>query len=241
VNSAGRSVCSLLRGESGVKCFVHIAFGSLLVFTAILDAFAGQTSAPAQATPAFDALKLPAGTAFLAKLSTNLDGRQCKPGDPVEVEVKQDIKQGHDVMLKKGSVLLGHVAGVKAPTSNTPQLNVAIAFDSVRMKDGKRFSLNLLIQALAPEADLDRSSSLADFAGGGMTNAERDASVSGHNNTVRGSIKQLTPSSTGVYDLQGLALGDQTTNGAHYSTLASSTGDFRLKKGAQLVMKVVSE
>jgi hypothetical protein len=222
-----------------MKCLIHVAFGSLLVFTGIQRSLAGQVPPPPQATPAFDALKLPAATAFLAKLSTNLDGRQCKPGDPVEAEVKQDIKQGHDVMLKKGSVLLGHVAGVKAPTSSTPQINVAIAFDSVRMKDGKRFSLNLLIQALAPEADLERSSSLADFAGGGMTNAERDATVSGHNNTVRGNIKQLTPSSTGVYDLQGLALGEQTTNGTHYSTLTSSTADFRLKKGAQLVMKVV--
>jgi hypothetical protein len=222
-----------------MKCLVHIAFGSLIVFTATLNAFAGQTPAPAQASPAFDTLKFPAETAFLARLSTNLDGRQCKPGDPVEAEVKQDIKQGHDVLLKKGSVLLGHVAAVKVPTSNTPQLNVAIAFDSVRMKDGKRFSLNLVIQALGPEADLDNSSSLADFTGGGVSNAERAASVSGHNNTVRGTIMQLTPSSKGVYDLQGLALGDQTTSGAHYCILTSSTGDFRLKKGAQLVMKVV--
>jgi hypothetical protein len=36
-------------------------------------------------------------------------------------------------------------------------------------------------------------------------------------------------------------LADQTTNGSHYSTLTSSAGDFRLKKGAQLVMKVLSE
>ena len=223
-----------------MKYFVYAILGSLLVFTGIRDSLAGQTSAPAQATPALDALKLPNGTAFLARLSTNLDGRQCKPGDPVEAEVKQDIKQGHDVMLKKGSALLGRVAGVQAPTSGAPQLNVAIAFDSVRMKDGKRLSLNLVIQALAPEADLDTSGSLSDFTGGGMTNAERTATVSGNNSTVRGSIRQLTPSSKGVYDLQGLTLGDQTTNGARYTILTSSTA-FHLKKGAQLVVKVVRE
>jgi hypothetical protein len=223
-----------------MKYFAYAALGSLLVFAGPQGPLAGQTPAPAQAAPALDALKLPAGTAFLAKLSANLDGRRCKPGDPVEAEVKQDIKQGHDVLLKKGSVLLGHVAGVKAPTSRTPQLNVAIAFDSVRTKDGKQFSLNLVIQALAPEADVTNNDTLAAGRGMGVTSSS-NATVSGHATTLKGTTTQLSVTSTGVYDLQGLDLGDQTTNGAHYSTLTSSTGDFRLKKGAQLVMKVVSE
>jgi hypothetical protein len=223
-----------------MKYFAYAAFVSLLVFTVIRSSSAGQTSAPAQATPALDALKLPPGTAFLARLSTNLDGRQCKPGDPVEAEVKQDIKQGHDVLLKKGSVLLGHVAGVKAPASDTHQLSVAIAFDSVRTKDGKRFSLNVDIQALAPEADVTNNDTLAAGRGMGVTSSS-NATVSGHATTMKGTISQLSVTSTGVYDLQGLELGDQTTNGAHYSTLTSSTGGFHLKKGAQLVMKMVSD
>lgn len=222
-----------------MKYFAYAALGLLLVFTGIRSSLAGQAPAQAQATVALDALKLPPGTVFLARLSTNLDGRQCKPGDPVEGEVKQDIKQGHDVLLKKGSTLLGHIAGVKVPTSDTPQLTVAIAFDSVRMKDGKRFQLNLIIQALAPEGDVDSNNSLADFAGPVTTKSTSTAGVSGHNGTLKGSINHLTATSTGVYDLRGLTLSDQTTNGAHYSTLASSTGEFRLKKGAQLVMKVV--
>ena len=96
---------------------------SVLVFTAIRSSSAGQTSAPAQATPALDALKLPSGTVFMARLSDESGWPAVQAhGDPVEAEVKQDIKQGHDVLLKKGSVLLGRVAGVKAPASDTPQL-----------------------------------------------------------------------------------------------------------------------
>lgn len=222
-----------------MKYFAYAGIVLLLLFSGSRSSSAGQTSAPAQTTPALDALKLPSGTAFLARLSTNLDGRQCKPGDPVEAEVKQDIKQGHDALLKKGSTLLGHIAGVKVPSSDTPQLKVAVAFDSVKLKDGKQFSLNLVIQALAPEADTN-TSSLADFAGPVTTKSTSTAGVSGQNDTIRGNTKQLSPSSTGVYDLRGLALGDQTTNGTHYSTLTSST-DFRLKKGTQLIMKVVTE
>ena len=74
----------------------------------------------------------------------------------------------------------------------------------------------------------------------GVTSSS-NATVSGHATTLKGTTTQHSVTSTGVYDLQGLDLGDQTTNGAHYSTLTSSTGDFRLRKGAQLVMKVVSE
>jgi len=188
-----------------MKSFAYAALGSMLVFTGFQGLLAGQASAPAQAAPTLDALKLPAATAFLAKLSTNLHGRQCKPGDPVEAEVKQDIKQGHDVMLKTGSALLGHVAGVKAATTNTPQLNVAIDFDSVRTKDGKRFSLNVDIQALAPEADTTNNGTLND--GRGLDAASTKATVSGHAATLKGSIAHLSVTSTGVYDLQGLALG----------------------------------
>jgi hypothetical protein len=224
-----------------MKYLAYAVIGSLLVFAGVQSSSAGRASTQTQATATLDELKLPEKTAFLAKLSTNLDGRQCKPGDPVEAEVKQDIKQGHDVLLKKGSVIVGHIAGVHAPVSDKPELSVAIALDTAKMKDGKQFSLKLLIQALAPEADTDSNTSLSDFTGGGMQNATRVAGVSGRSTTVNGSINKLTPESKGVYDLQGLSLGDQVTNGARYSTLASSTGDFRLKKGTQLVLKVVSQ
>jgi hypothetical protein len=189
-----------------MKYFACAALVSVLVFTGIRSSPAGKTSAPAQATPALDALKLPSGTVFMARLSTNLDGWQCKPGDPVEAEVKQDIKQGHDVLLKKCSVLLGRVAGVKAPASDTHQLNVAIAFDSVRLKDRKRLSLNLIIQALAPEADVTNNDTLAEGRGMGVTSSS-NATVSGHATTLKGTITQLTVTSTGVYNLQGLELG----------------------------------
>jgi hypothetical protein len=198
-----------------------------------------QSSVPATATNT--SLNVPADTAFLAKLSTNLVLRQCKTGDSVEAEARQDIKQGHDVLLKKGSTLLGHITTVQLPPSDKPQVVVEIIFDTVRMKDGKQFSLNLIIQALAPEADLDSSSSLADHTGTGMASATRTAGVGGHSSTVRGSVNQLTPESNGIYDMQGVRLGDHMTNGTHYSVLASSMPDFQLKKGTQLVLRVLNQ
>jgi hypothetical protein len=201
-----------------------------------------QTQAGTPANAAADALNVPLDTAFMAKLSTNLDLSQCKPGDPVEGEAKQDIKRGKEVVLKKGSSLLGHVKAVQMPTAEKPEMVVGIIFDGVKMqKTGQQFSLHLIIQALAPEANVESNKSLADATGTGVQSATRNASVSGHASTVSGDVNPLTTESKGIYDLSGVRLGDQITQTGHVTVLALSHSDIHLKKGAQLVMKVVEQ
>jgi hypothetical protein len=208
-----------------MRIFATLILATLLASAGVRNVLGGQSSVPAAGlTP----LNLPGGTSFLAKLSTDLAARQCKVGDPVETEAKQDVKQGHDVVLKKGSTLLGHVAAVQ-PASN--ELTVAIEFDSVRTKDGKQFSQPLSIQALAPEADISNNSTLR--RGGGLAIMHNDS-------TLKGSINQLDTKSTGVYDFPHMNLSDKNSNGRHYSLITSSAGDFKLKKGTQLVMKAVA-
>ena len=178
----------------------------------------------------------------MAKLSTNLSLSQCKPDDPVEAEAKQDIKRGKEVVLKKGSSLLGHVKAVQMPTAEKPEMVVGIVFDGVKMqKTGQQFSLHLIIQALAPEANVDNNGSLADATGTGVQSATRHASVSGHASTVSGDVNPLTTESKGIYDLSGLKLGEQITKTGHITVFAFSHNDTRLKKGAQLVMRVVEQ
>jgi hypothetical protein len=201
-----------------------------------------QTQAGTPATAALAELNVPLETAFMAKLSTNLDLSQCKPGDPVEAEAKQDIKRGKEVVLKKGSSLLGHVKAVQMPMAEKPEMVVGIVFDGVKMqKTGQLFSLHLIIQALAPEANVESNKSLADETGTGVQSATRHASVSGHASTVSGEVNPLTTENKGIYDLTGLKLGDQITKTGHVTVLAFSHSDIRLKKGAQLVMRVVEQ
>lgn len=201
-----------------------------------------QTQAGTPATAAPEELNVPLETAFMAKLSTNLELSQCKPGEPVEAEAKQDIKRGKEVVLKKGSSLLGHVKAVQMPTAEKPEMVVGIVFDGVKMqKTGQQYSLHLIVQALAPEANVENNSSLADATGTGVQSATRHASVSGHASTVSGDTNPLTTESKGIYDLSGLKLGDQMTQTGHVTVLAFSHSDIRLKKGAQLVMRVVEK
>lgn len=200
-------------------------------------------SAPPQsvapAASASVALNVAPDTAFLAKLSTSLELRNCKPGDPVEAQATQDIKQGHEILLKKGSTLLGRVKAVQMPTADKPETIVGLVFDDGRLKSGQQFSLHLIIQALAPEANITNNDTLSD--GRGMDAATNNATVSGHSSTLRGNVNELTPASSGIYDLSGVRLGDQITSTGHVTVLAFSNGSVRLKKGMQLVMKVVAQ
>jgi hypothetical protein len=209
---------------------------AILVLAIVLASFGGQYHSGSQANsfaqasaPAAAAglapLALSAGTAFLANLTTDLEAGRCKVGDAVEAEAKQDVKQGHDVVLKKGSTLLGHVAAVH---STSYELTVATQFDSVRTKDGKQFSLPLTIQALAPEVT---------DANNGRLSPVWQSETARMRGTV---INQLDTKSTGVYDFPHMNLSDKNSNGTHYSLITSSAGDFKLKKGSQLVMKVVA-
>src|SRR5271156_1722692 len=79
-----------------------------------------QTSAPASA--ALPALNIPSSVGIVAKLVTDLDASRNKPGDTVQAESTRDVKPGHDVLLKKGSILTGHITQVTTFSSSTASM-----------------------------------------------------------------------------------------------------------------------
>jgi len=203
---------------------------------------ASVTSNPAQAPAApspgkpANSLNIPVDTSFFAKLTTPIVITQAKNDDALEAQTTQDIKQGHDVLLKKGSMLLGHVRSAEAPTTDRPETFVVIVFDQVKPKGGDAAPFSLIIQALAPESDSNRD--IADATGTRVEGATRTAGVSGH---AVSAPNQLTGTSKGVFGITGLQLGDRITDGKHYTVLAALGKDIQLKKGTQLVMRVVNQ
>jgi len=197
-------------------------------------------AAPSGQNETMNWLKVPADTSFVAKLVTPIVISQAKGDDTLEAQTTQDIKQGHDVLLKKGSTLVGHIHSVQTPTAEKPEYYVVMIFDRVKPKNGEQMRFDLVIQALAPESDIDNRS-IAEATGTGLQGATRTAGVTGHSSAAQGNINALTTKSTGVYDVAGLQLGDRTSEGKHYTILAASRRDVQLKKGTQLVMKVVGQ
>ena len=231
-------------GRIEMKRFTALIFAYLptIVCTA-QGASWNQRKASAQATaPATGAADVPEETAFLAKLTSNLIPSQSKPDDLVEAQTTQDVKRGKEVLLKKGSSLLGHVKLVEVSASEKSETLVGIVFDGVKMqKTGQQFSLHLIVQALAPESDLDSNNSLADATGTGLRPATRAASVSGHASTTRGSVNRLTTESKGVYEFVGVRLGERVTTTGHVTILSFANANVLMKKGTQLLLRVVNQ
>src|SRR5580704_15976722 len=189
-----------------------------------------QTSTPPTAAP--PSLNIPSSQGIIAKLDTDLDASRNKPGDSVQAETTRELKVGHDVLLKKGSILTGHVTQVQT-YSNTTASMIVIVFDQVAPKGGSPATLNVKIQALAPAATVS-TDSLQD--GRGMAATNISSAVAGSDRSV-GSGGELMATSVGVYGMRGMSLASSVQNQKQFSAVQSAVGDVKLKKGMQLVFK----
>jgi hypothetical protein len=214
-----------------------IPTGTLLIVAASIFLPLGSqstTTGPSPATAAINALDLPSDAVVFAKLNTNLDLLQAKPGDIVEAQTTEDVKHGKEALLRKGSTLLGHVSLVEA-TPSQPETMIGIVFDRVKTKSGPDESLHLLIHALAPEAGEPSNSTIAE--GRGMPGATTAATVPGRVSAETPGSGRLTASSVGVSGFANMRLEiRKDSKGEATSIIVLSKGDVKLKKGAQLLL-----
>jgi hypothetical protein len=185
-----------------------------------------QSNAPAGA-----ALNIPSGQGIETKLQTDLDANTNKAGDAVQAETIRDLKHGRDMLLKKGSMLTGHIVKVQTIAEGTPSL-IVILFDQVTPKGGQAEKLEALMTALAP-APTVQTDSLQD--GRGMMQTNINAAVAGDKDLGNGG--ELTSNSVGVHGFRGVTLATALQSGKQYSTIQSTSGDLKIKKGAQIVFK----
>jgi hypothetical protein len=185
-------------------------------------------------------LNIGGDTVILAKLMTNVDLEKCAPGEQFEAQTASDIKQGKEVVLKKGASLLGHVVSVKAANDKQTQSIVVVVFDTAKTKNSGPQTLHLLIRALAPESEAPSNSTIS--GGRGMPGEDTHAAISGGDHAETGGVGRLTTSSVGVSGLPGLQLGIQkSTSGQQMSVLTWSNSSMKLKKGMQMAFLVVGQ
>jgi hypothetical protein len=223
---SARNFCASASGEMRM-----IRKGILLIaaLSVALPSIA-QNGAPSSA--AAPSLSIPSAQGIVAKLDTDLDATRNKPGDVVQAETTRDLKPGHDVLLKKGSILTGHITQVQTFSSSSPSM-IVIVFDQVAPKGGSPATLHVKIQALAPAPSVS-TDSLQD--GRGMAATNINSAVAGSERSV-GNAGELMATSTGVYGIRGMSLASTEQNQKQYSAVQSVVGDVKLKKGTQLVFK----
>ena len=202
-----------------------------VLLAALLMAMPTVAQSNASAGLTANSLNIPSSQGIETKLQTNLDANTNKPGDAVQAETIRDLKHGHDMLLKKGSMLTGHIVKVQTFSGGTPSF-IVILFDQVTPKGGQAEKLDALMTALAPAPTL-QTDTLQD--GRGMMQTNIDAAVAGDKDLGNGG--ELSANSVGVHGFSGVTLGTALQSGKQYSTIQSTSGDLKIKKGAQIVFK----
>jgi len=87
-----------------------------------------------------------------AELSQALDTKKCKPGDAVTAKTTAATKAGGEVVIPKGTKLVGHVTESKARAKGESRSELGIVFDKAVLKDGREIALNnVTVEALAAQ------------------------------------------------------------------------------------------
>src|SRR5713226_989736 len=105
------------------------------------------TSATAQAGQ--NSASISSGTTFEAALDKPLDAKKNKEGDKVFAHTTQAVKQDGQVVIPKGSKLIGHVTQAKARAKGESESALGIVFDQAVLKNGQQMPIHVAIQALA--------------------------------------------------------------------------------------------
>jgi len=214
-----------------------------------------QTAVPTRIAP---------GSVIPVQLTTTIDAKKAKPGDPVTAKVSMDLKtNGGEVIVPKDTQIMGHVTEAQARSKEQKESQVGIAFDRAVLKDGE-IPLPMSIQAvIAPPSNDAKNSGggqgapatggntatspmgggrSASAGGAGQTQpsstAPNPVPAEGADNQQQGSARpQITGNTQGVIGISNLKLeaGQNATQG---SVLSSEKNNVKVESGTMLLLRV---
>lgn len=225
----------------------------------------GSSQATNGGNPKAGALVLGAGTRIEAELSKPVDTRKAKAGDQITAKLHADVKQDGQMVLRRNSMLVGHITVAQAKANGNPVSSLGILFDRVEIKGGQRLELRAVILAIAPPRPVSEDPSTAGMGAtplgatnrseaddtaegraqnsGAMANATRDAIVGAGAQPSGGPSSTRTPGTAGrgVTGIPGLQISDQLSNNTNGTVLISNRKDIHLDSGTQLVLRVLGQ
>jgi hypothetical protein len=236
-------------------------FASLLV-AALLTWL---TQIPARSQVA-ESHSLAAGTTIPAMLDKWVDARKSKVGDEVVAQTTEPVEEDGQVIIPKGSKIVGRVTEAKSRTYEDPNSVLGIAFDHAVLKKGGELPLRVMIQAIAPDRSSTESPPLPsrttppDNTGsmGPMnrpstmgTNPDPSAGTPGRPESPQNSAYEqsggrtasgaLTPQCHGVLGFDGLSLAFRPNDGSKTLVIISQTRNVRLDGRTQLMLRVIDK
>jgi hypothetical protein len=192
-------------------------------FQLTLCAAAQQSAAPKTAQ---NTINLTPDTAIIARLVAKSDSTRLQQGDRVEARITHDVKDGHQVVLPKGALVVGQVSHFVAPPPGA-LYEVAINFDTVELNSGIAVTLHSALQAIAPPPVVPVNA-ITDQPRNGASHVRADEH----------GVETLTTASKGVFNFPDVILGLGVSNKGRTPILSSQTQHIHLDKDSQIVFRV---
>jgi hypothetical protein len=206
-----------------------------------------------------------AGTHFSAELQKSLNVEKAKVGDQVLLKTTKSVKQNGEVIVEKGSTLIGRITEVQKRTKGNADSKISVLFDTLQKgkttvpitasivsitNAGSRTVVNDSVFAdTAARSTASGRTSSGGRSSGGLLGGVIDT-VGGVSNTatsaaggVAGGVVQTAGSAIGSVGgaSRGLAISQSTDASASGgSTLSFSGGNLNLEKGTTFVLAVSS-
>lgn len=230
------------------------AVAGILTIGAVGQTSASQSAQTSSASANADPQAvLNSGTIMRAELSKSVDAKKVKAGDPVEAKLMEDVKSDGNVVLHKGSKLVGHVTEAEARTKENAESRLGVLFDKAVLKSGQEIAFTGLILAIAPPREgsptiagdpgsLSSAPSMggqpfgAGHALGGPSASAAPAVNSAVGNNL-GANGTLTSANRGAVGMEGVILGLSASQG---SVIRSATRNVKLDNGTQMILQVAS-
>lgn len=210
------------------------------------------------------AVTFDSGTQITAELQKTIDVNNAKVGDQVTLKTTQSIRQNGEVVVPKGSNLIGRVTEVTRRTKNNAESRIGLIFDRI---EGKQLSIpvNATIVSVTNAAASARVDDIAisDVSGSSTSSARTSRSTSGGGilggvgstvgglaNTTTQTVGIVTDTATQTVDatatmagrtVRGLRISASASGSANSSTtLSSPNRNLRVEKGAMFDLRVAN-
>src|SRR6266516_2313377 len=153
------------------------------------------------------------GTAFNAALSSPVDSKKCKPGDPVNARTTEAVKSEGKTVIPKGAKVVGHVTQASARAKGESESALGIVFDRAILKRGEEVPLSVGIQAIAAAqtgasaagSDIDTMGGMgASAAGSGMAGGR--GALGGVTSAAGGAVGAVTNTAASAGGVAGGAV-----------------------------------
>lgn len=206
------------------------------------------------------------GTNLEAELQSMIDVRKSNVGDQVILKTTKAIKQNGEVVVPKGSNLIGRITGVKRKTKDDATSKVGMVFERIQGKN-LDMPVNASIMSVvtgstnAAAGDLFAGEAMGGGSAGGSASAGRGAGggglLGGVGSTVGGVVNTATSTVGGVAGtatntvggatntlgrtVNGLQISQSASGSANSSSSISAQGkDVRIEKGASFNLRLDS-